>query len=101
MEGRGRKILYKMTDFLVTLLFGDQLWPKDLEYEPLTMAFVFPALLRNPWRVKRSDLREQREHSVHTLHRQSVAFARDYLHKISGTSEVIGNRVSGPTTLTV
>ncbi|KAL7561317.1 hypothetical protein ACA910_018517 [Epithemia clementina (nom. ined.)] len=81
MGGRCRKLLYKTSDFLVTLPFGEHLWPKELEYEPLTMAFVFPALLRNPWRIKCSDLQDQREHTVRTLHQQSVPLARDYLCK--------------------
>ncbi|KAL7580012.1 hypothetical protein ACA910_005001 [Epithemia clementina (nom. ined.)] len=44
MAGCWRKLLYKTSDFLCMLPFGEDLWPMTTEYEPLTLAFVFPLL---------------------------------------------------------
>ncbi|KAL7556538.1 hypothetical protein ACA910_017629 [Epithemia clementina (nom. ined.)] len=81
MAGRWRKLLYKTSDFLCVLPFGEDLWPMATEYKPLTLAFVFPLLHRSPWRVKRSDVCLQQENTVRSLHRESVAFVRDYLRE--------------------
>ncbi|KAL7564920.1 hypothetical protein ACA910_009407 [Epithemia clementina (nom. ined.)] len=59
MAGCYQKMLYKTADFVCTLPFGNELWPKETEYEPLTMAFVFPSLSRAPWRIRCTDIRGQ------------------------------------------
>ncbi|KAL7559916.1 hypothetical protein ACA910_007283 [Epithemia clementina (nom. ined.)] len=81
MAGHWQKTLYKASDFLAVLPFGPELWPKETEYEPLSLAFVFPLLNRKPWRVKFSDVCKQCNNSVRTLHRTDVAQARNYLFK--------------------
>ncbi|KAL7579542.1 hypothetical protein ACA910_007917 [Epithemia clementina (nom. ined.)] len=51
MAGRWRKLLFKTSDFLAVLSYAKELWPQETEYEPLTIAFVFPLLRRQPWKV--------------------------------------------------
>ncbi|KAL7559398.1 hypothetical protein ACA910_008019 [Epithemia clementina (nom. ined.)] len=77
MAGRWRRMLYKVSDLLCVLPFGDDLWPMSTEYEPLTLAFVLPILNRAPWRVKHTDICLQQDSSLRTLHKQCVPFVRD------------------------
>ena len=49
-------MLMKALDFIDTLPCSPDLWPEETEYEPLTLAIIFPLLARNPWRVKWTDL---------------------------------------------
>ncbi|KAL7556111.1 hypothetical protein ACA910_006202 [Epithemia clementina (nom. ined.)] len=81
MAGTGRKTLYKISDFLDVLPYDKTFWPKLSKYKPLTIAFVFPLLRREPWRVKFSDIQAQRDHSVRTLHQLDFAQAQGYMRQ--------------------
>ena len=82
MSGKWRKMLFKISDVICVLPFGDEWWPRDQEFEPLTLAFIFPLLNRTPWRVKFESLFCNQGHSLRTLHRQPVPFARNYLREL-------------------
>ena len=79
MSGKWRRMLYKIADIICVLPFGEEWWPRDSEYEPLTLAFIFPLLNRTPWRAKFEPLFRQQTHHLRTLHRQSVSFSGHYL----------------------
>ena len=49
-----RKQLYRVADVVVELPFEDGIWAKELQHEPLTLAFLFPFLNHKPWQLKRS-----------------------------------------------
>ena len=82
MSGKWRRMLYKISDIICVLPFGEEWWPRDSEYEPLTLAFIFPLLHRAPWRAKFEPLFRQQTHNLRTLHRQSVPFAGHYLREL-------------------
>jgi hypothetical protein len=82
MMGHWERMLNKACDIVVTLPFGPDLWPKDIEHEPLTLAIAFPLLNSAPWRIKRSPLRDQRDGILHTLQRHDVPYARSYLREL-------------------
>ena len=82
MSGTWRRMLSKTADMFCVLPFNNEFWPKDLEHEPLTFAFVFPLLNRNPWRVKFSELLRDERNVLRQMHRKSLPHARDYLRKL-------------------
>jgi len=63
------------------LLFDDDVWPKETEFELLTLAIAFPLLAREPWRVKQTDFGAQRSCPVRGLQWESFTHVRDYLRK--------------------
>ena len=79
MSGKWRKMLFKISDVICVLPFGDEWWPRESEFEPLTLAFIFPLLHRAPWRIKFEPFFRDQSHYVRTLHRQSVPFAGHHL----------------------
>ena len=82
MKGRWEKMLNKAADVVVTLPFSEDLWPRAIEHEPLTLAIIFPLLCSAPWRIKRAPFRAQREGEMRTLQRRDFAFARRYMHEL-------------------
>jgi len=82
MTNRWRRTLSKASDFMMTLPFDKDAWPRESEFEPLTLAIVFPLLAREPWRVKRTDIGSERTRPVLGLQWGSFAHVRDYLRKL-------------------
>ena len=97
LSGRWRRMLSKAVDMFCVLPFSEEFWPKDTEHEPLTIAFAFPLLNRNPWRVKFSDILKYERDVLRQMHRKSIAHARDYLRQFwirSGALEAMPGGVS-------
>ena len=82
MTNRWRKLLTKTSDLILTLPFDEELWPRDVEFEKLTLAIYFPLLARSPWRVKRSPLLQQFQSEVRKLQGQSVTQYRHCLREL-------------------
>jgi hypothetical protein len=72
MTSRWRKILTKTFDLVLTLPFDENLWPRESEFEKLTIAISFPLLARKPWRAKGSTLLEQFKAQVRELSGQGL-----------------------------
>ena len=53
MTYKWRKQLRKVSDLVVTIGVGGDLWPNRL-HEPLVLALICPLLAYSPWRVKRT-----------------------------------------------
>ena len=81
LSGRWRRMLSKAVDMFCVLPFSEEFWPKDIEHEPLTIAFAFPLLNRNHWRIKFSDILKHEGDVLRQMHRKSIAHARDYLRQ--------------------
>ena len=94
MTARWRKMLGKMSDIMISLPMGEDLWPAK-EHEYLTLAISFPLLSRNPWRVKRSDLRTQRELKLRQMRRESVSYVRDYMRQFWIQARSLGAAQNG------
>ena len=48
-----KRQLFRVSDLFLELLF-DQVWTKEKQLEPLTLAVIFPFLNHRPWQLKRS-----------------------------------------------
>jgi len=81
MTNRWRRTLSKAADLIMMLPFDDDVWPKEIEFEPLTLAIAFPLLAREPWRVKQTNFGAERSRPVRGLRWESFAHVRDYLRK--------------------
>ena len=82
MTARWRKLLTKTSDLVLTLPFDDEVWPRDVEFEKLTLAISFPLLDRNPWRIKRSPLLKQFEAEVRKMSGQGLTQYRNYMREL-------------------
>ncbi|KAL7557316.1 hypothetical protein ACA910_022411 [Epithemia clementina (nom. ined.)] len=82
LSRRWQRALSKTTDVIANLPFDDLVWPQEKEHENLTLAIAFLLLARQPWRVKRSNVRSKQENQLRTLHKQSFAFARHHLREL-------------------
>ena len=82
MTSRWRKLLSKNSDLHLTLPFDEEFWPRDVEFEKLTLAIPFPLLARSPWRVKCTPLLQQFESEVRKLQGQSLAQYRRCLREL-------------------
>ena len=49
-----RRQLTRVADLFITLPFIPDIWSKDSQHEPLTLAVIFPFLSHSPWQLKRS-----------------------------------------------
>jgi len=49
-----RRQLLRVADISFELPFIDQIWSKEEQHEPLTIAFVFPFLNHSPWQLRRA-----------------------------------------------
>ena len=49
-----RRQLTKAADLFITLPDIDGVWTKSSHHEPLTLAFIFPFISRDPWQLKRT-----------------------------------------------
>ena len=81
MTSAWQKTLSKACDLRITLPFDDCLWPKQIEFKKLTLAFYFPLLARNPWRVKRSQVFKKYELQIRGMQGEGMAFQRDLLRQ--------------------
>jgi hypothetical protein len=95
MTSAWRKTLSKACDLRITLPFDEDLWPKEIEFEKLTLAFSFPLLARNPWRVKRSQVFEKYELQMHGMQGEGVAFQRDLLRQFWLSARALQSMPSG------
>jgi hypothetical protein len=82
MTALWRKMLTKASDLVLTLPFDETLWPRETEFEKLTIAISFPLLARKPWRVKRSALLEQFQAQVRLLSGQGLPQYGSCLRKL-------------------
>ena len=53
MTPEWRKQLFRVSDLFLELPFDD-VWTRETQHEPLTIAFIFPFLPFKPWQLKRS-----------------------------------------------
>ena len=49
-----KRQLNRIADLLFELPFMENVWSKDLQYEPLTLALIFPFLEHSPWQLRRA-----------------------------------------------
>ena len=82
LSGRWRRMLTKVSDMYCVLPFAHNVWPKDSEHEPLTLAFIFPLLNRRSWRAKFSDVLATARNELRTLHRQPMPHSRDRVRQL-------------------
>ena len=85
MTSRWRKQLTKASDFLVTVPFEDNIWPElgeSGQFERLTLAFAFPLLNSEPWRVKRTKFRTTLAASLRSMRSPSFAHVGDRVRNL-------------------
>ena len=87
-------MLGKASDVMISLPMGVDLWPAK-EHEYLTLAISFPLLDRNPWRVKRPDIRRQRELRLRQMRRKSVPYVRGYMRQFWVQARSLGAAQDG------
>ena len=49
-----RRQLTRVSDLMLELPFIDDVWTKEEQHEPLTLAFIFPFLEHSPWQLRRA-----------------------------------------------
>mgnify|MGYP006313848673 CR=1 FL=1 len=78
MTNRWRRQLLKASDLLLVLPFG-RLWPRETEFERLTLALIFPLLRGAPWRIKLAEFWKQVVHSLQRMRDPDESFIWDCL----------------------
>ena len=92
MRGYWLKTLGKVADSVFSLKAGSSLWDKDM-FEPLTIAFVKPLLVRPPFKVGRSASVGEWESKMSDMQWHNTGLVRHHMRKF-WNSRKPGNSVS-------
>jgi hypothetical protein len=80
MTGAWRKTLGKVSDVMVTVPLGSDVWGEQ-QHEPLVLSLTCPLLACSPWKVKRDNWVEEWESQLSCLWRERASARRSHLRK--------------------
>ena len=86
-----RRQLRKAADLVIELPFLPNIWSKDEQHEPLTLAFLFPFIHSKPWQLKRAPAFLGMERVLRGMWKESGEPVGPLLRKLFGNTTRLGS----------